>query len=145
MLRRGSVARMRAELGALEASAERAGTALACVYSCAAEFEAAQIDARRAALRWRLPQIDAVRLMLAATAVAAVAALAALAGLAADRRFDLSLFDPQKRAPEGARKVRSLPRSWEETSEHDPEKPAPDVIRGPDQRTANSPAYTYAE
>ena len=73
---------MRAELGALEASAERAGIALACVYSSAAEFEAAQIDARRA-LRWRLPAIDAMRLVLAGTALAAVAALAALAGVAA--------------------------------------------------------------
>jgi len=82
MLRRGSVARMRAELGALEASAERAGTALACIYSSAAEFEAAQIDARRA-LRRRLPPIDTMRFMLVATAVAAVAALAALAGVAA--------------------------------------------------------------
>ena len=34
---------MRAELGALEASAERAGAALACVYSSSDEFEAAQI------------------------------------------------------------------------------------------------------
>jgi hypothetical protein len=82
MLRRWSVARMQAELCALEASAERAGTALACVYSSAAEFEAAQIDARRA-LRWRLPAIDATRLTLAATAVAALAALAVLAGVAA--------------------------------------------------------------
>ena len=73
---------MRAELGALEAAAERAGTALACVYSSADEFEAAQIAARHA-LRRRLPPIDAMRLMLAATAVAAVAALAALAGVAA--------------------------------------------------------------
>jgi len=72
---------MRAELGALEASAERAGTALACVYSSVAEFEAAQIDARRA-LRWRLPAIDSMRLVLAGTAFAAVAALAALAGVA---------------------------------------------------------------
>jgi hypothetical protein len=72
---------MRAELGALEASAERAGTALACLYSSAAEFEAAQIDARRA-LRRRLPAIDSMRLVLAGTAIAAVAALAALAGVA---------------------------------------------------------------
>jgi hypothetical protein len=73
---------MRAELGALEASAERAGIALACVYTSAAEFEAAQIDARRA-LRWRLPEVNAMRFMLAATTVAAIAALAALAGVAA--------------------------------------------------------------
>ncbi len=73
---------MRAELDALEASAERAGTALACLYSSAAEFEAAQIDARRA-LRWRLPVVDDMRFVLAATVVAAVTALAVLAGLAA--------------------------------------------------------------
>ena len=73
---------MRAQLGALEASAERAGAALGCVYSSAAEFEAAQINARRA-LRWRLPAIDGMRLALAATAVAAIAALVALAGVAA--------------------------------------------------------------
>jgi hypothetical protein len=72
---------MRAELGALEASAERAGTALACVYSSSDEFEAAQIDAHRA-LRRRLPAIDAMRIMLVATAVAALAALTALAGVA---------------------------------------------------------------
>ena len=34
---------------ALEASAERAGAALACVYSSSAEFDAALIAARRAA------------------------------------------------------------------------------------------------
>jgi len=73
---------MRAELGALEASAERAGTALACVYSSAAEFEAAQIDARRA-LRRRLMPLDALRLMLFATALAAIAALAVIAGVGA--------------------------------------------------------------
>jgi hypothetical protein len=82
MLRRWSVARMRAELGALEACAERAGTALACIYSSSAEFEAAQIDARRA-LRRRLPAVNVARLMLAATVVSAVVALAALVGAAA--------------------------------------------------------------
>jgi hypothetical protein len=80
--RQWSVARVRAELGALEASAERAGTALACLYSSSAEFEAAQIDARRAALWWRPRTIDGLQLVLTATTVAAVIALAALAGLA---------------------------------------------------------------
>jgi hypothetical protein len=83
MLRQSSVARMRAELGALEASAERAGTALACVYSSADEFEAAEIDARHAAGSWKPYPIDGMRLVLAATIVAAVALLAALAALAA--------------------------------------------------------------
>jgi hypothetical protein len=73
---------MRAEFDALEASAERAGTALACVYSSSDEFEAAQIDARRATLWWRPRTIDGLLLVLAATIVAAVIALAALAGLA---------------------------------------------------------------
>jgi hypothetical protein len=73
---------MRADLGALEASAERAGTALACVYSSSDEFEAAQIDARRPAARRLSPTIDALQLVLVATAIAAVAALVALAGLA---------------------------------------------------------------
>src|ERR1700682_3602515 len=66
MLRQSSVARMRAELGALEASAERAGTALACVYSSAEEFEAAEIGARRAAGSWKPYPIDGLRLLLGA-------------------------------------------------------------------------------
>ena len=73
---------MRAEFDALEASAERAGTALACLYSSSDEFEAAQNDARRGALSWRPQAIDGFLLVLTATAVAAVIALAALAGLA---------------------------------------------------------------
>ena len=80
--RRWSVSRIRAELSALEASAERAGTALACLYSSSEEFEAAQIDARRVALWWRPQTVDGLLLVLTATTVAAVIALAALAGLA---------------------------------------------------------------
>jgi hypothetical protein len=38
-----------ADVVALEATAERAGAALACAYSSSAEFEAALIAARRAA------------------------------------------------------------------------------------------------
>ena len=83
MWRPWSVARVRAELGALEASAERAGRALACVYSSAEEFEAAQNGAHRPR-RLRGPRtIDATRLLLVGTVLAAVAALGALAGLAA--------------------------------------------------------------
>jgi hypothetical protein len=82
MLRPSSVARIRDELGALEATAERAGAALACVYSSSDEFEAAEIEARRAAM-WLPFQIDGMRVVLAATAFAAVAALAAIGALAA--------------------------------------------------------------
>ena len=81
MLRQFSVARVRAELGALEASAERAGAALACIYSSSDEFEAAQIEARRAAA-WLPFQIDGMRVVLAATTFAAVTALAAIGALA---------------------------------------------------------------
>jgi hypothetical protein len=78
MLRQWSVARMRAELGALEASAARVGAALACVHSSSDEFDAAEIRARRAADLCGLWTIGAMRLVLAATALAAVAALAAI-------------------------------------------------------------------
>ena len=82
MLRRSSIARVRAELGALEASAERAGTALACVYSSSDELEAAELGARRAAA-WTPFQIDGMRVVLAATTLMAIAALAAIGALAA--------------------------------------------------------------
>jgi hypothetical protein len=81
VLRQSSIARVRAELGALEASAERAGAALACLYSSADEFEAAQIEARSAAM-WVPFRIDAMRVVLAATTFAAFAALAAIGALA---------------------------------------------------------------
>ncbi len=70
MLRRWSVARVRAELGALEASAERAGAALACVYSSSDEFEASEIRRRLALMRLA----GQLRLALWATAVAALVA-----------------------------------------------------------------------
>ena len=79
MLRPSSIARMRAELGALETIAERAGTALACVYSSAAEFHAAEIAAWRAGRLASPRTIDVMRLILVATIVAAVATLAVLA------------------------------------------------------------------
>lgn len=81
MLRPSSVARIRDELGALEATAERAGAALACVYASSDEFEAAEIEARRAAM-WLPFRIDAMRVVLVATTFAAVAALAAIGALA---------------------------------------------------------------
>ena len=79
MLRQWSAARVRAELGALEASAERAGIALACVYSSSDELMAAEIDARRAALAWPSGTIVALRVVIVATACAAMVALGALA------------------------------------------------------------------
>jgi hypothetical protein len=82
MLRQSSVARVRAELGALEASAERAGAALACIYWSSEEFEAAEIEARRATA-WLPFQVDGMRVVLVATAFAAIAALAAIGALAA--------------------------------------------------------------
>jgi hypothetical protein len=82
LLRQSSVAHVRAELGALEACAERAGAALACVYSSSEEFEAAELEARRADL-WLPFHIDGMRVVLAVTAFAAAAALGALGALAA--------------------------------------------------------------
>jgi hypothetical protein len=82
LLRPSRVALVRAQLGALEASAERAGAALACVYSSSEEFEAAELEARRAAL-WLPIQIDGMRVVLVATACAAAAALGAIGALAA--------------------------------------------------------------
>lgn len=70
---------MRAELGALEASAERAGIALACVYSSSDELMAAEIVARRAALAWPSGTVVALRVLVVVTACAAIAALGALA------------------------------------------------------------------
>jgi hypothetical protein len=82
LLRQSSVARVRAELGALEASAERAGAALACVFSSSEEFEAAELAARRAGA-WLPLQIDGMRVVLAATTLMAMVALAAIGALAA--------------------------------------------------------------
>jgi hypothetical protein len=79
MLRQGSVARLQADLGALEASAERARAALGCIYSSSNEFEAAAIRARQAVNLWGPRTIGTMRLVLGATMLAALAALAALA------------------------------------------------------------------
>ena len=46
---RSAAAHMDADMSALEAYAERAGSSLACAYSSSAEFDAALIAARRAA------------------------------------------------------------------------------------------------
>jgi hypothetical protein len=77
MLRRWSVARVRAELGALEASAERAGAALACAYSSSDEFEASEIRARRAAGLLPSPMGGHLRILLWATLIASLIALVA--------------------------------------------------------------------
>lgn len=49
MMRSRTIADMEADLSALKAAAERAGLALACLFSTADEFEAAMIRARGAA------------------------------------------------------------------------------------------------
>ncbi len=68
------VDRLQQDLGALEASATRAGLALACSYSSAAEFEAEIIRERRAAGAYGQPH-DQMRVVLTVTAVASLAAL----------------------------------------------------------------------
>jgi hypothetical protein len=80
MLRQSRV--VLAELDALQATAERAGAVLACVYSSSDDFEAAELEARCAAM-WLPFRIDGMRVVLAATMFAAVAALAAIGALAA--------------------------------------------------------------
>ncbi len=82
MLRRWTLARMQAELGALEASAERAGLALACIYSSSDELVAAEIRARRTASPWAPRMIGAMRVVVGATALTALVALAAIGALA---------------------------------------------------------------
>lgn len=79
MMRMTSVVRLRAEFSALEASVERAGTALACVYSGADEFEAAVIRARRKAGQIGPGHAGQLRLVLGATAAAAALMLATIA------------------------------------------------------------------
>ena len=72
-------ARLKAELDALQASAERAGASLACIYSSSGEFEAAVIRARRRRDLFEGSANAQMRLVLAATAGVAVLALAVLA------------------------------------------------------------------
>ncbi len=78
MWRNGSQARMRAQCYSLEASVERAGRALACVYSSSKEFEAAVIRARRGKGFGGPSFITQLQVVLAATAVAALAMLVVL-------------------------------------------------------------------
>ena len=74
---------MQAELGALEASAERAGLALACIYSSSDELVAAEIHARRIARRREARFIASMRIVVGATALASIVALAAVGAFAA--------------------------------------------------------------
>ena len=53
MIQSRTVAQVEADLVALRAAAERAGTALACLFSSSDEFEAAVIKARRQAGAFR--------------------------------------------------------------------------------------------
>ena len=78
MLRPWSIAQLGAELGALEASAERARAALACAYATSAEFEAAVIRARREAGMFDPWYIARLRMMLALTIVVAAIAVVAI-------------------------------------------------------------------
>jgi hypothetical protein len=66
MMRPRAAAQVEADLVALRAAAERAGMALACVFSSAAEFEADIIRARRAAGAFRPRRPLRQRLRLAA-------------------------------------------------------------------------------
>ena len=61
---------MRADVLALEAQAARAGLALACAYSSAAEFDAALIAARRAAGVYG-PRRHRRRMLMASVGIAA--------------------------------------------------------------------------
>ena len=76
MLRACSFTRAQAELRLIEASAERAGRALACVFSSSEEFEATRIRDRADMLGARL--IGRMQIVLAATALAGLAAFATI-------------------------------------------------------------------
>lgn len=76
-----TIARLQADMRALDRAAQRAGVALACAYTTADEFEAAVIRARRGrgiAGPWFIGQM---RVALVGTAVAAVAMLVVIVGL----------------------------------------------------------------
>jgi hypothetical protein len=73
-----TIVRLRAELGALEASANRARSALACNFSTAQEFEAAVLEAHRNRRLLSPARIAQMRLVLAATAGAAALAFIAM-------------------------------------------------------------------
>jgi hypothetical protein len=68
MIQSRTVDQLDADLVALRAAAERAGTALACLFSSSDEFEAAVIRARREAGAFR-PQRRRQPLLLAALTI----------------------------------------------------------------------------
>ena len=70
-----TMARVEADLRELEASADRAGLALACAFSSAAEFEADVIRTRREARLITSRHIAQLRGALVVTATAALAVL----------------------------------------------------------------------
>ena len=70
MLRSRTLARLEADLLALRASAERAGMALACVFSSSDEYEADIIRERRASGAFRPQRSWCRRLRLAGLACA---------------------------------------------------------------------------
>jgi hypothetical protein len=70
-----TIARLQADLRELEASADRAGLALACAFSSSDEFEADIIRVRREARLIASRHIAQLRGALALTATAALAAL----------------------------------------------------------------------
>ncbi len=82
MLRQSRIACVEADLGALEASAERAAEALAG-FAPSEGFDGAERGAWRAAALWKPFPIDGMRVVLAATTLVAIAALAAIGALAA--------------------------------------------------------------
>jgi hypothetical protein len=75
MLRIANSGRADAQVLALEAYAERAGAALACVYSSSAEFDAALIAERRAAGVYGPKRHRKQRLATAAGVAVALAAI----------------------------------------------------------------------
>lgn len=79
MFQSWTASRLKADLAALEASAERAGASLACVYSCSEEFEAAMIRLRRGRGCFDGRASAQMRLVLMATVSVAVVALAVMA------------------------------------------------------------------
>src|SRR5262249_4738673 len=107
MLRQSSLDRVRDELGALEAAAERAGAALACSYSSSDEFEAAQIEARRAAM-WVPFQIDGMQVALAGHHVGSRRGARRHRGAGGNLPLNRLRF-AKKRAPRGRPQGKPLP------------------------------------
>ena len=69
MLGSRAVGDIEADLAALRAAAERAGTALGCLFSSSAEFEAAVISARRSQGAFRAPRRAGAHLLAVARTI----------------------------------------------------------------------------